>query len=119
MSHADIALVYEGSVVESGVMDVRDLAPALLAFGNLVEATNRVVNGESATVKVQVKTVGAGSFAIGLDVGVEFTKAVRDFLVGPRVDCGREPCHDSHRRRFDRGRRMVALIRRCADASRC
>jgi len=83
VSHADIALVYEGPAVESGIMDVRDLAPALLAFGNLVEAANRVVNGESATTKVQVKTVGAGSFAIGLDVTVAFVKAVRDFLAGP------------------------------------
>ena len=83
MSHADMSLVYEGSAVESGAMDVRDLAPALLAFGNLIEATNRVVNGEHSSAKVQVKTVGAGSFAIGLDVAVEFLKAVRDFLVGP------------------------------------
>ena len=83
MSHADIALVYEGPAVESGLMDVRDLAPALLAFGNLVEATNRIVNGENATAKVQVKTVGAGSFAIGLDVTVAFVQAVRDFLSGP------------------------------------
>ncbi len=83
MSHADIALVYEGPAVESGVMDVRDLAPALLAFGNLVESANRIVNGESATAKVQVKTVGAGSFAIGLDVTVAFVQSVRDFLAGP------------------------------------
>jgi len=85
MSHADIRLVYEGSAVESGVMDVRDLAPALLAFGNLIEATNRVVNGESATAKVQVRTVGAGSFAIGLDVSVAFIQSVRDFLAGPEA----------------------------------
>lgn len=83
MSHAEIALVYEGPAVESGVMDVRDLAPALLALGNLIEATNRVVNGEAATAKVQVRTVGAGSFAIGLDVTVAFVQAVRDFLSGP------------------------------------
>jgi hypothetical protein len=83
MSHADMSLVYEGPAVESGAMDVRDLAPALLAFGNLIEAANRVVNGERASAKVQVKTVGAGSFAIGLDVAVEFLKAARDFLAGP------------------------------------
>jgi hypothetical protein len=85
MSHADISLVYEGPAVESGVMDVRDLAPALLAFGNLIEATNRVVNGDNATAKVQVRTVGAGSFWIGLDVTVAFVQVVRDFLAGPEA----------------------------------
>ena len=85
MSYADIALVYEGPAVESGLMDVRDLAPALLAFGDLVESANRIVNGESATAKVQVKTVGAGSFAIGLDVTVAFVQSVRDFLSGPEA----------------------------------
>ena len=83
MSHADISLVYEGPAVESGAMDVRDLAPALLAFGNLIEAANRVVNGENSSAKVQVKTVGAGSFSIGLDVAVQFLKAARDFLASP------------------------------------
>ena len=83
MSHADIALVYEGPAVESGAMDVRDLAPALLAFGNLIEATNRVVNGADAAAKVQVRTVAAGSFAVGLDLTVRFVQGVRDFLVGP------------------------------------
>jgi hypothetical protein len=80
MSHADISLVYEGPAVEGGIMDVRDLAPALLAFGNLIEATNRVVNGDTATAKVQVGTVGAGSFWIGLDITV--VQVVRDFLAG-------------------------------------
>ena len=83
MSHAEMSLVYEGPAVESGAMDVRDLAPALLAFGNLIEAANRVVNGDKAAAKVQVKTVGTGSFAIGLDVAVELFKAARDFLAGP------------------------------------
>ena len=66
-------------------MDVRDLAPALLAFGNLIEATNRIVNGDSATTKVQVKTVGPVSFLIGLDVTVAFVQSVRDFLAGPEA----------------------------------
>ena len=83
MSHADISLIYEGSAVESGQMDVRDLAPALLAFGNLIEAANKTINGENALTKVKVKTVGAGSFSIGFDVTVDFVNTIRDAFAGP------------------------------------
>jgi hypothetical protein len=85
MSHAEFTLTYEGDAVDSGAMDVRDLAPALLAVGNLIDATNRVINGSSATAKVQVRTVGAGSFAIGLDISVAFLQTVRDILAGPEA----------------------------------
>lgn len=82
MSHLDFKLSYDGPAVEAGRMDVRDLAPALLAIGNLMEATNRLVNGSNASAKVQVKTVGAGSFAISLDVSVRFLQTVKDLLTG-------------------------------------
>jgi len=81
-SHAELALTYDGPAVDNGVMDVRDLAPALLSLGNLIEATNRVVNGEKSTAKVQVRTLGAGSFSIGLDVTVAFLQSIRDLLAG-------------------------------------
>jgi hypothetical protein len=81
-SHAELALTYEGPAVDSGVMDVRDLAPALLSLGNLIEAANRVVNGENSTAQIQVRTVGAGSFSIGFDVTVAFLQSIRDLLAG-------------------------------------
>jgi hypothetical protein len=36
-------------------MDVYDLAPALLAFGNMLREANNTVNGESATVSIYVR----------------------------------------------------------------
>lgn len=83
MSHAELTLSYDGPALTNGSMDVRDLAPALLAAGNLVEAINRVVNGETATANVHVRTVSPGSFSIGLDVWVAFLQTVRDILAGP------------------------------------
>ncbi|MBV1706677.1 MAG: hypothetical protein KGQ37_05670 [Hyphomicrobiales bacterium] len=83
MSHAELSLRYEGAAVDSGVMDVRDLAPALLAVGNLIEATHRVVHGENTSAKVQVRAVGKGSFYIGFDVSVAFLQGVRDLMAGP------------------------------------
>jgi hypothetical protein len=59
MSHAEFSLKYDGSAVDAGTMDVRDLAPALLGVGQLIEAASRVVNGENSAVKVKIKTTRA------------------------------------------------------------
>ncbi len=85
MSHADFTLTYSGSVVEAGAMDVRDLAPALLAIGQLVEAANRNLHGTASAARVQVRTVSPGSFVVGLDVSLTFLQSVHDLLVGPEA----------------------------------
>ncbi len=36
-------------------MDVRDLAPAMLGLGQLFDAANAALNGDSARIRVQVK----------------------------------------------------------------
>lgn len=49
-------------------MDVRDLAPALLAAGQLVDAANSILYGDSARASVQVTATGTGSFEVVLQV---------------------------------------------------
>lgn len=83
MSHAEFNLIYHGPALDAGTMDVRDLAPALMGVGDLIDAMNKIVSGEHSKTKVQVKTISAGSFHIGLDIAVGLYDQVRDIFAGP------------------------------------
>ncbi len=64
-------------------MDVRDLAPALLAAGQLVDAANSVLNDESVRVSVHVKATGVGSFEITLQVVQSLSDHLISLLTSP------------------------------------
>jgi hypothetical protein len=69
MSRETIQLAYDGDALRTGSMDVRDLAPALLAMGSLCERANFILNGDRATVSVKVLSdFKTGSFGLQLDV---------------------------------------------------
>ncbi len=57
----EFQIIYDGSALENNEIDIRDLAPALLAVGDLLEEANKVLYGDLATVNVNVK----GSFKTG------------------------------------------------------
>lgn len=68
MSRASIDMSYAGTALD-GTMDVRELAPALLAMGSLLEDANLLLNGDTSKVKVLVKSdFRTGSFELGLEV---------------------------------------------------
>lgn len=69
MTDTSIKIAYCGEAVDNGTMDVRDLAPALLALGDLVDKANNIINNNNSKVKVLVKSdIKKGSFEITLDV---------------------------------------------------
>src|SRR5260221_11519648 len=58
-------ITYDGPALQTNEMDVKDLAPALLAVGDLLEEANRYLNGDAAKVQVNVKgTFKTGSFVV-------------------------------------------------------
>ena len=83
-----VRVAYDGELLRHGTMDVRDLAPALLALGELCTAANKVVNGSRAEARVSVRAeFKRGSFGIAFDVEQVggFVQAVRGFLTSDDV----------------------------------
>lgn len=85
MSMASFSVAFCGPALESGSMNVRELAPALLAFGALLEESNRVLNGGAASVSVHVKRFEDGSFGISFDVAQKLADQLVDLLSGSSI----------------------------------
>lgn len=86
MSTAHSTVAYDGPALEAGTMDVRDLAPALLALGELCERSNAVLNGGRAVLTVNVNTgFRRGSFNVDLAVVQSLVDQARGILVGDTV----------------------------------
>jgi hypothetical protein len=63
----EFTLEFDGEAVQTGEMDVNDLAPSLLSFSRLCTETNAELNGDHATISVRVRAdFKRGSF--GVDV---------------------------------------------------
>ena len=67
-SQAHLDIVFDGPALADGSMNVRDLAPAMMAVGSMFEAANRLTNGDRASVSVNVRATSAGSFHIAFEV---------------------------------------------------
>ena len=80
---------YDGPALESGRMDVRDLAPALLAVGELCQTSNHVLNGDRAKVAVNLSAeFQRGSFQVDLEVAQTIAQAAKDALLSREVATG-------------------------------
>ncbi|PZU78171.1 MAG: hypothetical protein DI546_04210 [Rhizobium sp.] len=86
VSKARLTIAYDGDAVRDGSMDVRDLAPALLAIGQLFDAANRTLNGTDAPkITVNVVATAPGSFEIGIDIIQSLYEQAKLFLNGDTV----------------------------------
>jgi hypothetical protein len=68
MSKEEFKIVYRGADVSDGTMNVRELAPSLLALGEAFEEINKLVNQKESTIKINVKAVHSGSFGVSLEI---------------------------------------------------
>ncbi len=67
-TQVQLDISFEGDAVNNGQMNVRDLAPSMLALGSLFESANKTLNGERAEINVNVKATSSGSFHILYEV---------------------------------------------------
>lgn len=78
---AKICIAYTGKAVDDGSMDVNDLAPALLALGNLVGSANRVLNHDDSIVEVKLSAhFERGSFEMTLELVRTLTDKIKLFF---------------------------------------
>jgi hypothetical protein len=82
VSSAELTITYDGNSVRTGLMDVQELAPALLASGALIQKANRLLNGESTHVEVKVRSdFRRGSFLVNLHVDQGLIEQAKAFLL--------------------------------------
>ena len=90
---ASFTVAYDGDSVKNHLMDVRDLAPALLSIGQLFDEANRVLNGDHASIKLQVKALQEGSFEISFEMLQTITRSIAFFYA---FNVFRPPHHASN-----------------------
>ncbi len=82
MSGENFKIVFNGPAVDDGDIDVRDLAPALLALGDIFQSASNVLNGDRVKTSVKVRATAQACFEVDLSVAqttVEFIKTLVDF----------------------------------------
>jgi len=80
-------VAYVGETADDHSMDVEALGPALLAFGRLVRAANREINGDRASVKVLVASnFEHKCFNIDFEVVQTIWNQIKDLLETGKVD---------------------------------
>jgi hypothetical protein len=80
-STALFTIGYSGDALENNTIDVRELAPALLALGGLIDESNKIVNENKTQIKVCIKATSPGSFNVVIEAVQEGWNALKDMFL--------------------------------------
>lgn len=80
MTDATFRIAFEGEPFRDGEIDVRDLAPSLLALGDVVKAANAAINGDRADARLMVRATKEGSFEALLTLDVNWITDMLDAI---------------------------------------
>lgn len=81
MKPAQFRVTYDGPALAHHEMDVRELAPALLAVGDLLDASTRALFGDRVRAQTSVKaSFKSGSFGIDFQLATDWLLKVRDMF---------------------------------------
>jgi len=73
-------VTYRGPALTNAEMDVRDLAPALLALSGLLESATEALFPGRASAQVKVCGFRDGSFGIDVSIGTSIVSRMREFF---------------------------------------
>jgi hypothetical protein len=80
------SIKYDGPALADHQMDVRELAPALIALSNLLEEANKAAYPDSNEVRVQVKgNFKGGSFGVDFIALQTISQQIVTMLTGPQA----------------------------------
>jgi hypothetical protein len=80
-STAHFKIEYDGPALKNHEIDIRDLAPALLALTDLFDESNRIINGDTTKAVVKIKApFKEGSFGVDLSLVHVWTKNIADMF---------------------------------------
>lgn len=80
MNRVSFTFQYTGEALAGGGMNIRELAPSLLALGDLCDQVNFEVNGGDAKAEVEIKATAPGSFIIEFSLAVSIVAAISSAL---------------------------------------
>lgn len=78
--HFDVT--FDGPALEQHTMNVRDLAPALIALADAFQDAQGVLTPQSRRANLEINTTREGSFAVDLILNSNLAEQAADFLAG-------------------------------------